>query len=678
MATSTRSDDKEISKEVKLDSQTVVIVGGGPIGLAHAWGLKKLNPKLKVIVLEKYKEYQRSHTLIMQHEPLEGLMRATKSLNDPALSKLLTRLIRDSHIRTNELEDEFKKLALENGVEIKIEEVQESTIQTQLAELKPSLIIGADGTHSVVNRCLFPADNQVKVSFDYVLQLRFEIDGDCKAKSTNTIEFYQAMARYGMIANEYTGRYDEEKKKTPVTMQMMIPREAYLKLKAATSKSPIMPFVSDNKIEIEEKKLDPDLVGGETISYETMPTAIRAFIDKYLKRKRISSFEDKQHLDPRSIRISVNEAPATYAKQPTYNHHGIPTVLVGDAGLGLSYFKGLNAGIESTAKWFTLLAPSIESDFSENIMDGLNNYSHWFTEDFSKRKVKEVESYSSYRIRAPEKLMQNVRNIKGFSEEDTYSDDPILEQYFLAFNNQSSIEQYGYRTLKTLYPHRSHDPTIKLGQFEYIPIIYTMGRIFKLFYSYCKPYKSDFQFKQDVKQPLVGLVNLLTGGIKFIASILTLNTALFFDGSFTVIRGTLEIITFPFAWTIKPLIRGSITLIAGEPKIEENSGIKKLAKLGLKLLAELKDDKALEEDFNQKYQLLAISSDLHRKFDKSSKRQQSSSIEIDEKERFASIRSSSKSISKIQFKEYFLLFSPKHLQKTRDDPSPIQAAKLIS
>ncbi len=47
------------------------------------------------------------------------------------------------------------------------------------------------------------------------------------------------------------------------------------------------------------------------------------------------------------MRISSNEAPATYAKEPVYFYQGVPVQLCGDAALGLSYFKGLNAGIES-------------------------------------------------------------------------------------------------------------------------------------------------------------------------------------------------------------------------------------------------------------------------------------------------------------------------------------------
>jgi 2-polyprenyl-6-methoxyphenol hydroxylase-like FAD-dependent oxidoreductase len=185
---SDQSDKTELQLEHKAD---VLIVGGGPIGLVQAWGLKKLNPDLKVVVLEKYEEFQRKHTLVMQYKQLEALMRATDSMEDPVLRSLLQQLRKSPNIRTNILQETFKNLATALGVEIKIQEVKADNIADQIQKYSPELIIGADGTHSVVNEQLFPKGNRINYEIDYAMQVRLEIDGDADKSLDQTIQFYQ-------------------------------------------------------------------------------------------------------------------------------------------------------------------------------------------------------------------------------------------------------------------------------------------------------------------------------------------------------------------------------------------------------------------------------------------------------------------------------------------------------
>lgn len=636
-------------------SANILIVGGGPLGLAHAWGFKKLNPHLTVIVLEKYKEYQRSHTLIMQHQWLAALMNATNTQKDPVLSKLLAQLKNDPHIRTNELESIFKTLATDNGVEIKIEEVNQENIREKLYQYNPDLIIGADGTHSTVNNCLFPENNQVKIEFDYVLQLRYEIQGNKKAEKISGIGFYDNMARRGLIANEYIGKYDEEKKTTPVTMQMMISREAFLRLKKATSKNPLKPY-ADMKGDNDSKN---EANSVSDCKLRDIPDDIRGFVNDYLMHKVKFSGEDT--IDSHSVRISVNEAPAVYAKQPVYMHHDVPMTLVGDAGLALSYFKGLNAGIEAAAKFFTLLSHVIKNNQLVNkeiVQKNLDKYAEWFLNDFAPKKLKEVESYSTWQIRSVMRVMETVNASSRFSMGEYFvGDDDILKNYFtLMASNPPS----GNFLKKNLYPHRAYDP-IKPGQLAYVPIMHTLTKMGKLFHDYIKPYKSGYQLRQDFKQPLVGAINLLRGIAKMLGGIFTLNIKLFGDGVLTAIRGSLEIATTPLAWIVKPLTRGIATLITNHPKVENNSGMKRVAKQGLSLVQQITSESSDSLKPEEKYRLFAISNDLHRKFHKSLSRRQHSNIGLEEQRVFAKLQSNAATATEAMNSEnliqYFSLFA---------------------
>lgn len=657
-------------------SKNIVIIGGGPIGLAHAWGIKKINPSVNVTVLEKYEEYQRSHTLVMEHEALSILMAATDTQQDPALSQLLAKLKKDRHIRTNELEATFKKLAIDSGVKIEVEELKAETFESQLKKYNPDFIVGADGTHSTVSRCLFPVNNQVKIEFDFVLQFRYEIDGEKKSEQLPTSSFIQMMARHGIIANEYVGRYNSEKQKTPVTMQMMISKEAFIQLVSATSKSPIKLFD-----ELQEKKESKDKQEStnETVTelkFDDLPEKIRGFLNHYLLQRINNSKLNKDVVDSTSVRISVNEAPATYAKQPVHFWGDIPIALVGDASLGLSYFKGLNAGLRSAAKFLNLMSPIIkkqEFNIKREIEQVFTVYSNWFINIFAPQKIQEVEKYSRWRIRVPMKLMKSMASSKNAScGEYLVGDIEIIKNFFKFVSDPSYIEEI--KSSKTLYPHRSHD-LVQFGQLSFVPFRYTLKKIAQLFTEYVKPYKSKFHVSKDFKQPLTGIVDAVVGAAKFIMGIITLNPKRLADGFLHLLRGTLEIATFPLAWTLKPLARGLVTIFKGKPKIEENAGMKKLAQAGLKLLSE---PRAKDLDSMQKFKLLAISSDLHRKFKKSSQRGQASDIApLGEQQIFCAAGANLDSFKNCsRLKRYFSLFADKKQLIQNNDISSVQQKRV--
>lgn len=625
----------------------VLVVGAGPIGLINAWGMKYLNPKLNIVVLEKYAEYQRSHTLVMDAKQLEAIMKATHSENHPVLVQLLSQLKKDPHIRTNTLQQILTQLAKSSGVEIQTQqEVKADTIKEKLAQEYPNvrLIIGADGTHSVVSRSLFSENNQVKHEYDYVLQLRFEINGEEKALGIQTQHFYQQMARKGLIANEYVGHF--ENGKTPVTMQMMISKEDFLALQKATSKNPIKPFSTSAPAQLDTPKL---------------PSHLQSFITSYLQYKVQDTSSIGQRIDNESIRISVNEAPATYAKQVVNNQGKARVVLEGDSALGLSYFKGLNAGLQASARFLATMSSSIKNSFcnTDKMDESLDKYQTWFLKDFAPKKVKEVGNYSFWRVRSFMNAMRAVRLIKLASVAD-YDDDlePAIKDYFNHYTRDPLAKTVNNQW--SPFPHREY-PLVKFGQLSYIPLKHTAKKIGKIFSDYLKPYKSGHQIGQDFKQPLVGIGSFFAGLLKTGIGIFTLNPWSLIDGLFNMVRGAIELITTPLNWFIKPITRGFVTLIhGGYKKIEENQGMQHLAQYGQAYLAQ-KEDVDLASD-KTIYELLAVCNDMHRKFDKSVSRGQMTDLEIEEYSRYAAIRSDN-TLNRQKLARYFSLFTLSNEEK---------------
>jgi hypothetical protein len=440
-------------------------------------------------------------------------------------------------------------------------------------------------------------------------------------------------------------------------MQMMISKEDFESLKEATSKNPLKPF---------EKCEHTDL--NKTITQlptnVTLPPKISQFIYQYLAEKIESGKKNGETIDRNSVRISVNEAPATHSKEIIcYTENDVPIVLAGDAALGLSYFKGLNAGLESTAYFLSTLAPIIQEGFSNQdlLKNALTQHQTWFLKDFSPKKVREVAHYSTWRIRSAMHLMKAAQNLKmaSIGDDDAYDPKNGIKD---AFDLQDLAPEMAKN--RRSYPHREYD-LVKLGQFDHVPLKHTLLKIKKLFVDYGKPYKSLAQLKQDFRQPMVGLNHVFIGFLKIIASILILNFKQFSDGVFTVLRGILEIATTPLAWIIKPITRGLASLIRGQPKIENNTGLRKVVQSGICLLGNKQTEPLSPKEI---YDFLAICNDLHRKFDKSIKRAQPTEIDqLKEHTAYSALRSDTAHITPEKVKHYLELFSttpppsgPKH------------------
>lgn len=617
----------------------IVVVGAGPIGLIKIWGMKRLNPDLKIVVLEKYPVYKRTHTLSFDWQGLEAVMKAAHAEDEPVLVELLEKLKADPHYRTNEIQQLFARLAIESGVEIRTsQEVKKESINDLIRNEFPNakLISGTDGVRSVVSQSLFSENNTEKHELDFVLQFRFEIKGDKKPMPLNSTKLYQQMARMGMIANEDVG--NNENGKTPVSLQLFISKQDYLTLQKFSAGAPLKPFGSGQDANLSQK----------------LPAHIRSFVTTYM-RNRIEA-NQAQSIDPASVLISVNETPVTHAKEIVKPIGSARAVLMGDAALGLSYRKGFKAGLTAVARFLSIMEPSIKDAFSDtDMMDELlTDYQTWFLRDFAPAKIREVEEFSFWKIRSGMKAMSVAHNLKSVSHETEHSD---LGYELLDFFNHFTADPL----LNALdekwrpYPHREYD-VVQLGELGHVPAKHHLKRIGKIFTDYVKPYKSTKQFLHNFKLPFIAINNLGVGLIKTVVGMYHLEKSTLADGLLTLLRGTLELITVPYVFILKPITRGFATLVHGGFKtIEENQGMQHIAQEAMTKLTSV-EDTMLTQDHKTIYEMLAYCNDLHRKFEKSFNRGQRSDLAIEECSTYRNIRTTDK-LDRTHLISYFSLFA---------------------
>lgn len=525
----------EIPPSPKDEEVNTVIVGAGPIGLLNAIGLLNHNKRMKLVILEKYDQYKRNHTLQVDYSQVEKFLEVSGNPPDPAIKELVLRTKNNKYIRISEVEHLLKNRAVELGAHIITGKGVVDVYSDVFDKYKNAdLIMGADGTRSVVsqqaigridkyqievdsaNAALeqdkiyislskdakihysmisidgtevkqvvtdidapdafydeenlrktlksvmlhkplgeqtklqfklpkegtkleedtlylnvnksgkfqysmktidgatvrevltdidssqfitvkvnslsdalkneirsaaarnYHAGNTFKKEFDFVLQFRVEVEGDVAPIPLPTLARF--MQNYGLTCDEYVGKTDA-RGKTPITFQMMITKEHYQLLeKFAKSGNPVQPFSG-----ADEKRMEkiPDILMQQLKGY--LGLRLRHFT----KEEEIVSLD--------KATISVNEAPATYAKE-VYKEVIMQdkprrVVLVGDAGLGLSYFKGINAGFEASAKVF----PELIKPYDES-KKGLGEYKEWFETHYAPQKVDEVRNYSVFRI----------------------------------------------------------------------------------------------------------------------------------------------------------------------------------------------------------------------------------------------------------------------------------------
>lgn len=329
----------------------ILFVGAGPVGLLAAIQMKLHDPKSFILMLEKYKDYQRKHPLILNKDSF------VDTHKDPEFQALINSLPKT--IRTNELEEILLEFARKIGIEIEYTNVTDCN---ELAKKYSSkIIIGADGAHSIVRKQIFNDEYQIKKTLQYICEIKYEVEG--KTRYLNTItEGIPALSYANHLISEFVGK--EKEGKTPVSIRIFIDEETYKKMQEATFKNP---YNLKDKAKIESEL------------YESINAWVTARRD-FAQEKMIKDSE----------RISVTNLPVYACKKFVKNANDKTWFLVGDAAFGVPFFRSLNNGILCSSQ----LAKTVHAMF--NGIEIEDSYTSFKTSSVSKREITPAQYYENY------------------------------------------------------------------------------------------------------------------------------------------------------------------------------------------------------------------------------------------------------------------------------------------
>lgn len=379
----------------------IVIVGAGPVGLWTAIQIKKRRPEYDIQMYERYDVYQRSHVLRLDHWSLllygcNSKDAKEKFFYEEITGKNLTGIITEAaaslYIRTNDLESALRSYALDSGIKI-----TKATIDSPESVMSNhpecNMFLAADGAHSKMRNQLFGNDSTENYPLQYIVEVKYQVKGT--AKKLNPLgDHLKANQQIENMAFEYVGK--EKNGITPVSVRFFIDEETYKTIPEASFKNPL------------------------SINSPELPLSLQNDILKYMAIRSAKAENENCIIEGKLTKLTLS---CYSSKKFTAKKDGKGWFLVGDAAMGVPYFRALNSGMILGSRLGQILCSQnwpINDDLNKKILFyDIHRPMHIATEfSIAKGKNMVLKGYDSLR-----KITSNI-----------ISDDVVDEAYITKYN----------------------------------------------------------------------------------------------------------------------------------------------------------------------------------------------------------------------------------------------------
>lgn len=353
-----------MEEQVKIENPDIVFVGAGPVGLWTAIVAKLENPDVEIVMYEKYEEYRRKHVLRLNKD----------SFRDRPKSGKLDAIIEQfpKFTPTSQIETEFKNFAQDSGVEIRHEEIKDcAALVNRHPDAK--VFVGSDGSHSLVREQVFENKKQIERDLQYIVELKYRVKGKT-SKLSKLRHAIPVMSFSKYFVSEHVGK--EKDGETSVSVRFFVDEKTFKKLRGKDGKGATFkkPFTLDD-----EKKIPKPLY-----------KSIKAWVKwrKEIKGDNMISSRDDGLGGEKITAINL----AVYASEEFVKQaHEKQWAVVGDAALGVPYFRALNAGL--------LCGTQLGKAMAKGDLDAYAKYAQSrFDKEISKAKFKDTGINSVQKI----------------------------------------------------------------------------------------------------------------------------------------------------------------------------------------------------------------------------------------------------------------------------------------